>query len=66
MTDGQLETERNRPDFPVVHRDDLDLALAPERDRLLPVDNLERLVRRVQEKRLFHVLIRGCCLGDCH
>src|SRR3954466_14894495 len=49
----QLETDRNRPDLPVVHGDDLNLALAPERNRLLPVDNLEGLIRRVQQKRLF-------------
>src|SRR5687767_3803464 len=40
---GQLEAERHGSHFPVVHRDDLNLALAPQRDRLLPVDNLERL-----------------------
>jgi GPH family glycoside/pentoside/hexuronide:cation symporter len=39
----------------VVHRDNLDLPLAPQRDRLLPVDDFERFVRRVQEKRQFHV-----------
>ena len=49
------EAEGNSPDFPVVHRDDLNLALAPERDRLLPVDNLEGLIGRVKKKRLFHV-----------
>src|SRR6202035_4149808 len=41
---GQLEAERNGTDLSVVHRDDLNLALAPERDRFLPVDNLEGLV----------------------
>ena len=50
----ELETERNGADLPVVHRDDLDLPLAPERDGLLPVDDLERLVRRVEKQRLFH------------
>src|SRR6185503_11128281 len=50
----QLEAERNGADFPVVDMDDLDLPLAPKRHRLLPVDDLERLVRRVQKQRLFH------------
>src|SRR6185436_15158582 len=40
----QLEAERNRPDLPVVDGNDLDLALAPKRNGLLPVDNLERFV----------------------
>ena len=54
MTDGSLKAERDRPDLAVVDRDDLDLPLAPERDRLLPVDDLEGLARRVQEERLLH------------
>src|SRR5262249_16901950 len=56
----QLETERDRPDFAVVDGDHLHLPLAPERDRLLPVDDLERLVRRVEEKRLFQGLLEFC------
>ena len=56
----QLEAEGNGPDFPVVHRDNLDLPLAPKRDRFLPVDDLERLVRRVQQQRLFHELFEFC------
>src|SRR5262249_23207863 len=43
----QLETERDGPDLTVVDRDDLDLSLAPERDRFLPVDDLEGFVRCV-------------------
>ena len=54
MTDGSLKLNETARIFAVVHRDDLDLPLAPERDRFLPVDDLEGLVRRVQEKRLFH------------
>src|SRR5687768_447836 len=50
----QLEAERNRPDLPVVHRDDLDLPLAPKRNRFLPVDDLEGLVRGVEQERLLH------------
>src|SRR5215471_20343334 len=51
---GKLEAERNSSDLSVVHRDDLNLALAPERNGLLPMDNLEGFVRRVEEQRLFH------------
>ena len=50
----QLERDRNRAHFAVVDRDDLDLSLAPEGDCLLPVDDLEGLVCRVQEERLLH------------
>jgi len=50
----QLETEGHGPHFAVVHRDDLDLPLAPERHRFLPVDDLQRLVRGVQQERLLH------------
>src|SRR5262249_41844542 len=53
---GQFEADRSRPYLAVVDRDHLYLPLAPERDRFLPVNNLEGLVRRVQEKRLFHRL----------
>src|SRR5262249_29304002 len=43
----------------------LDFALAPQRNRLLPMDNLEGLVRRVEEQRLFHGnLILGWILPD--
>src|SRR5262245_29471870 len=50
----QLETDGHRPYLAVVDRDHLDLPLAPERDRLAPVNDLERLVRRVQKERLLH------------
>ncbi len=45
----QLERQRHGPHLGVVDRDDLDLALTPERDRLSPVDDLQRLVGRVEE-----------------
>src|SRR5260221_11262341 len=48
----QLEAERDRPDLPVVHRDDFDLPLAPKRDRFLPMDDLQRLVPGVWKERL--------------
>ena len=54
---GQLEAERHRPYLAVVDRDHLYLPLAPERNRLLPVNDLERLVRRVQKERLLHTAI---------
>ena len=54
MTDGSLKRDGDAVDFAVVDVDHLDLPLAQKRDRLLPVDDLERLVRRVEEKRLFH------------
>ena len=37
-----------------MRRNDLDFALAPERDGLLPVHDLERLVGGVQKERLLH------------
>ena len=51
---GQLEAERDRPDLTVVDGDHLHLPLAPKRHRLLPVDDLERFVRRVEQKCLLH------------
>ena len=54
MTEGSLKLTGHRPYLAVVDRDHLYLPLAPERNRLLPVDDLERLVRRVQKERLLH------------
>src|ERR1051325_342815 len=53
---GQLEAERNRPYLALVVRDHLHFSLAPERNRLLPVNDLQWLVRRVQKERLLHSL----------
>ena len=50
----QFEAERHRSYLAVVDRDHLDFPLAPQRHRLLPVDNLEGFVRRVQQERLLH------------
>jgi len=55
----ELEADGNCPNLSVVHRDNLDLALAPKGDRLLPVDNFEGLVGRVEKKRLFHETVRS-------
>ena len=54
MTDGSLKLKETDRTLAVVHRDDLDLPLAPERHRLLPVDDLQRLVRGVEQERLLH------------
>src|SRR5688572_18366815 len=51
---GQLEAEGHCPYLAVVDRDHLYLPLAPERNRLLPVNDLQRLVRGVEKKRLLH------------
>ena len=50
----QLKTDGDRPYLAVVDRDHLYLPLAPESDRFLPVDDLEGLVRSVEEERLLH------------
>jgi hypothetical protein len=58
----QPKRDRDRSHLPVVGRDDLDFPLAEQRDGLLPVDDLERLVGRVQEERLLHATVyRGPC-----
>ena len=51
---GQLDAEGYCPNFPVVDRDHLHLPLAKQSDSLLPVDNLEGLVRGVRKERLLH------------
>src|SRR4029078_2238317 len=51
---GQTEAEGGRADLALVRLDDLDFPLAPQRDRLLPVDDLQGLVRGVEEERLLH------------
>src|SRR5829696_5552060 len=51
---GELEAKGYGPDLPVVHRNNFDLPLAPKGHRLLPVDDLQRLVRRVEKERLLH------------
>ena len=63
MTDGQLEAEGDGPHLAVVDRDNLDLPLAPKRHRLLPVDDLERLVRGVEQERLLHKPESFCPMG---
>ena len=39
----------------IYARDNLDFALAPEGDRLLPMDDPQRLVRRVEQQGLLHL-----------
>ena len=53
----QLERDRDAVDFAVVDGYDLHFALAQQCDRLLPVDDLQRLERRVEEERLLHARI---------
>ena len=38
-------------------RDDLDLALTPQRHRFLPMNDFQRLVGRVEEERLLHLRV---------
>ena len=52
---GKLESERDRPYLAVVNRDHLHFSLAPQRNGLLPVNDLQRLIRGVQKKRLLHI-----------
>ena len=60
MTDGSFRLNDTARISRSCDGDDLDLALAPERDRLLPVHDLERLVGGVQEERLLHGLTLHC------
>src|SRR5690606_11262435 len=55
----QPEADRHGPHFPVVYGHNLDFPLAPERDRFLPVDDLEGFPRRVEKERLLHKQYRS-------
>jgi hypothetical protein len=62
MTDGSLklnETDRTSRSY----TDDFDLPLAPKGDCFLPVDDLQRLVRGVEEERLLHKPMSFCLMG---
>ena len=50
----QLEGYRDGPHFAVVLGYHLNLTLTQHRDRLAPIDHLQRLVRRGQQQCLFH------------
>jgi hypothetical protein len=52
---GKLEADGDSSYFAVMNRDHLHFSLAPQRDGLLPVNNPQRLIRRVQKKRLLHI-----------
>src|SRR5581483_5580786 len=56
----QLEREGHGADFAVVLAYNLDLPLTEQRDRLLPVDDLQRLVRSVEQKGLLHRVRKFC------
>ena len=60
MTDGSLKLKVTERNLAVVDRDHLHLSLAPKRDRLLPVDNLQGFVGRVEEERLLHSGMMRC------
>jgi hypothetical protein len=51
---GKLNGDRDRVDLSVVDLEDFDFALPEERNRLLPIDNPQGLVRRVEQKGHFH------------
>lgn len=55
----QLERERHCSYFYVVLGDNLNLALTPERNRPLPIHDLERFVRGVQNECHLHKTIRN-------
>src|ERR671912_1823131 len=50
----QFKGKRDGTDLAVVMRNNLDLPLAPQRHRLLPMNDLQRLVGCVEEERLLH------------
>src|SRR6187455_1846275 len=54
---GELEADARTPHLAVVDREHLHLLLAPERNRLLPVDHLQWFVRSVQKERLLHIVV---------
>jgi hypothetical protein len=46
---GKLDGDRNRVNLSVVDLKDFNFALPKERDRLLPMDNPQGFVRRVEQ-----------------
>ena len=51
---GKLNGDRHRVDLSVVDLEDFNFALPEERDRLLPIDDPQGFVRRVEQKGHFH------------
>jgi len=51
---GKLYGDRYRMDLSVVDLEDFNFALPEKRDRLLPIDDPQRFVRRVEQKSHFH------------
>ena len=51
---GKLNGDRHRMDLSVVDLEDFNFALPEERDRLLPIDDPQGFVRRVEQKGHFH------------
>ena len=52
---GKFNGDRHRVDLSVVDLEDFNFALPEKRDRLLPIDDPQGLVRRVEQKGHFHV-----------
>ena len=51
---GELNGDRDRVDLSVVDLKDFNFTLPEERDCLLPIDNPQRFVRRIEQKGHFH------------
>src|SRR5207247_4636368 len=51
---GKLNGDRHRVDLSVVDLEDFNFALPEKRDRLLPIDDPQGFVRRVEQKGHFH------------
>ena len=51
---GKLNGDRHRVDLSVVDLEDFNFTLPEERDRLLPMDDPQGFVRRVEQKGHFH------------
>lgn len=53
---GKLKRDGYRVDLSVVDLEDFNFALPEERDRLLPMDDPQGFVRRVEQKGHFHAV----------
>ena len=51
---GKLNGDRYRVDLSVIDLEDFDFALPKKRNRLLPIDDPQGFVRRVEQKSHFH------------
>ena len=53
---GKLNGDRHCVDLSVVDLEDFNFTLPEKRNRLLPIDDPQRLVRRVEQKGHFHAV----------